>query len=129
MACFLLWLTGCGGHRLFRKRENYQHRVLCKATGATGKDVNKEWFLLSKEKRTFPSWNALAQTSLIALAKLHDLHYELLSYVSYSLDLANSDLFFSESEELLAGRKLISYMFFIVETNAYYSKLEKLNYT
>lgn len=88
--CFLgeLWNYP---NRLPSKRENQYRSILyiitwraegnCKISG-----------LMQKKKILFHQHNALSHTSTVAMAKIHELPFELLNHRPYSPDLAPSDL-------------------------------------
>ena len=55
------------------------------------KEIAKKWPQIKKKKTLFHQDNALCQKSIATIAKLHKLHFDLLSYRSYSPDLTPSD--------------------------------------
>ena len=84
---------------------------------------------LKKKKVIFLQDNASAHTSTIAMAKFHELRYELLPHPPYSPDLAPSDFFlFPNLKKWLAGKKFTSNEEAINETNAYFEEFPKSYY-
>ena len=80
---------------------------------------------MARNKVLFHQDNAPAHTSAIALAKLHELRFEILQHAPYSPDLAPSDYFlFPNLKKWLAGRRFISNEEVISETNAHFAGLE-----
>lgn len=85
---------------------------------------------LANKKVLFHQDNAPAHKSLIVMAKLYELHYELLSHPPYSPDLAPSDFFlFPNLKRWLCGRKFGSNSEVIDETNAYFAGFQQSYYT
>jgi histone-lysine N-methyltransferase SETMAR len=81
---------------------------------------------LVKKKILFHHDNALAHSSGIVAAKLHELRYELLPHPPYSPDLAPCDYFlFPNLKKSLAGKKFRSNGEVIAATEAYFADLPK----
>jgi len=69
---------------------------------------------------------ALAHSSAIAMAKLVELRYELLSHPLYSPDLASCDFYlFSNMKKWLGGKCFASNEEVITETEAYFKKFDQ----
>lgn len=85
---------------------------------------------LAKKKIIFHQDNAPAHTSMIAMAKLHELRYELLPHPPYSPDLAPSDYFlFPNLKRWLQGKKFYTNEEVEWETDVYFEALDKDYYT
>lgn len=85
---------------------------------------------LAKKKILFHQDNARVHTCAIAMAKLHELRYELLSHPPYSPDLAPCDYFlFPNLKKWLGGKRFSSNEKIILETNAYFEGLPKSYFT
>ena len=70
--------------------------------------------------------NARVHTCAVAMAKLHELKFELLSHLPYSPDLAPSDFFlFPNMKKWLAEKRFESNENVITETEAYFEELPK----
>lgn len=83
-----------------------------------------------KKRVLFHHDNAPAYTSSIAVAKLHELGFELLPHATYSPDLAPSDFFlFPNLQKWLAGKKFILNAEIITEVNTYFEGLGESYYT
>jgi len=83
---------------------------------------------LAKKKVLFHHDYAPAHTCSIAVAKLHELRFELLP--PYSPDLSPSDFFlFPNMKKWLAGKKFTLNAEIIAETDAYFGGLSKSYYT
>ena len=68
-------------------------------------------------------------TSVLAMGKLRDLHYELLEHPPYSPDLAPSDLcLFPELKLFLAGQRFFSNQEVIAAVDGYFADLMKNHY-
>lgn len=84
---------------------------------------------LTKKKILFHQDNARVHTCAIAMAKFHELHYELLSHPPYSPDLAPCDYFlFPNLKKWLGGKRFSSNEEIMHETNAYFEGLPKSHY-
>ena len=84
---------------------------------------------LKKKKVLFLQDNAPVHTSTIAMAKFHELRYELLPHPPYSPDLAPSDFFlFPNLKKWLAGKRFKSNDEVINETNSYFEEFDKSYY-
>lgn len=85
---------------------------------------------LARKKILFHQDNARVHTCAVAMAKIHELHYELVPHPPYSPDLAPCDYFlFPNLKKWLGGKRFRSNEEIIEETNAYFEGLEKLYYT
>lgn len=81
---------------------------------------------LAKKKILFHQDNARVHTCVIAMAKFHELGYQLLPHPPYSPDLAPSDYFlFPNMKKWLGGKRFGSNDDVIAETNAYFEGLER----
>lgn len=81
---------------------------------------------LKKKKVLFHQDNASAHKSMIAMAKIHELRYELLPHPPYSTDLTPCDfLLFPNLKNWLGGKRFTSNEEAINETNAYFEELDK----
>lgn len=90
-------------------------------------ELKKKRPRLAKKKVLFHHDNAPAHTSAVAMAKLVELRYELLSHPPYSPDLAPSDYFlFPNLKKSLAGKRFGSNEEVIAATEAYFAALEKI---
>lgn len=76
---------------------------------------------LAKKKILFHQDNAPAHTSAIAMAKIHELHYELVDHPPYSPDLAPCDFhLFPNLKKWLGGKKFASNDEVIASVNEYF---------
>lgn len=83
---------------------------------------------LKKKKVLFHQDNAPAHTSVIAMAKIYELHFELLDHPPYSPDLAPSDFFlFPNLKVSLAGQRFSSDEEAIAYVNDYFEE-KNVNY-
>ncbi|XP_014288285.1 histone-lysine N-methyltransferase SETMAR-like [Halyomorpha halys] len=89
----------------------------------TGKDTQKRP-ALGRKKGIFHRDNARPHTSAIAMAKLHELRYELLPNPPYSSDLAPTYFhLFSKLENFLGGCRFLT-----AELERYFACLEESNF-
>lgn len=85
---------------------------------------------LAGKKVLFHQDNAPAHNSMVAMAKLHQLRYELLPHPPYSPDLAPSDFFlFPNLKRYLRGKRFYSNAEVIAETTEYFASFEKSYYS
>lgn len=85
---------------------------------------------LKHKKILFHQDNAPVHNSLISMAKIHELRYELLPHPPYSPDLAPCDYFlFSNLKRWLQGKRFHSNDEVIAETDAYFAAFEKSYYS
>lgn len=78
---------------------------------------------MAKKKTLFHQDNAPIHKSMKTMAKLHDLHYQLLPHPPYSPDLAPSDYYlFANLKKMLQGKKFMSDDEVIAETEAYFEE-------
>ena len=81
---------------------------------------------LAKKKVLFHHDNAPAHSSAIAIAKLVELRYELLSHPPYSPDLAPCDFYlFPNMKKWLGGKRFTTNEEVIAETEAYFAEFDK----
>lgn len=84
---------------------------------------------LKKKKVLFHQDNAPAHKSLVVMAKLHELRYELLPHAPYSPDLAPCDFYlFPNLKKWLGGKRFGSNEEVMAETNAYFEEFDKSYY-
>ena len=84
---------------------------------------------MEKKKMLFHQDSAQCHKSRETIAKLHELHFELLPHPPYSPDLAPSDYWlFADINKMLAGKKFISNEEAIAETEAYFEVKDKAFY-
>lgn len=70
--------------------------------------------------------NALVHTCVVAIAKIHQLGYELLTHSAHSPDLAPKDyLLYPYLKKWLGGQRLEANEAVIAETNVYFESVEK----
>ena len=85
---------------------------------------------MKKKKVLFHQDNAPCHKSLVTMAKLHELGFELLPHPPYSPDLAPSDYWlFADLKKMLQGKRFVSNDEVIAETNAYFGAKNKSFYT
>ena len=127
-----LSFLGCNRHsadRLSSYWPNNYGAILCKPPRpTTGKDTrNKAWF--GKKKIIFHQDNAPLHTSVIAMAKLHELRYELLQQPPYSPDLVPSDFhLFPKLNIFLGGRRFPTKGELTAELERYFAGLEESHF-
>ncbi|CAK9833213.1 Histone-lysine N-methyltransferase SETMAR [Anthophora retusa] len=81
---------------------------------------------LAKKKIIFHQDNAPAHRGVLAMAKLKELHYELLEHPPYSPDLAPSDFhLFPNLKKFLRGKRFSSNEEVIAAANDYFEELPK----
>ena len=81
---------------------------------------------LQKKKIIFHQDNAPAHKSVLTMAKINELKYELLDHPPYSPDLAPSDFFlFPDLKKFLSGKRYASNQEAIDAVNSYFSSLEE----
>lgn len=84
---------------------------------------------LAKKKILFHQDNAPAHKSVVAMAKLHELRFEVLNHPPYSPDLAPSDYYlFPNLKKHLAGRKFSTNEEVIAETERFFEELGESAY-
>jgi histone-lysine N-methyltransferase SETMAR len=82
-----------------------------------------------KKKIFFYQDNAPAHKSVLAMGKLHNLHYELLEHPPYSPDLAPSNFsLFPKLKLFLAGQRFSSNQEAIASVEGYFADLTKNHY-
>lgn len=89
-------------------------------------EIKKKRPHMAKKKVLFHQDNAPAHTSMITMAKLNELKYELLPHPPYSPDLAPSDYYlFPNLKRWLMGKRFTSNEDVKCETDAYFEGLDK----
>ena len=89
-------------------------------------ELNKKRPGLARKKVLFHQDNAPAHKCAVAMAKLHQLGYELVDHPPYSPDLAASDFFlFPNLKNWLGGRRFVSNDEVMTETSHYFSELQQ----
>ena len=84
-------------------------------------DIAKKQLQINKKKVLFHQDNALCHKSIATMAKLHELHFELLPHPPYSPDLAPSDYWlFADLKRMPQGKRFDSNEEVISETEAYF---------
>ena len=92
-------------------------------------EIAKKWPQMKKKKVLFHQDNALCHKSIAIVAKLHELHFELLPHTLYSLDLIPSYYWlFANLRRMLLGKRFGSNEEGILETEAYFKAKDKLFY-
>ena len=92
-------------------------------------EIVKKWPHMTKKTILFHQDNAPCHKSIKTMAKLHELHFELLPHPPYSPDLAPSDYWlFADLKKKLAGKKFISNEEAIAKTEAYFEVKDKAFY-
>ena len=82
-----------------------------------------------EEKMLFHHDNAQCHKSITTMARLHELHFELLLYPPYSPDLAPSDYWlFTDLKRMLQVKRFGSNEEVISETEAYFKAKDKMFY-
>ena len=85
---------------------------------------------LAKKKILFHQDNASIHTCAVAMAKLHELRFELIPHPPYSPDLAPSDFFlFPSLKKWLGGRKFSSNVAVEAAVNNYFSGLDESHFS
>ena len=85
---------------------------------------------MKQNKVLFHQGNAPSHKSLITMAKLHELGYELLPHRQYSPDLAPNDYWLiANLKKMIQGKRFVSNDEVIAETNAYFGAKNKSFYT
>ena len=68
-------------------------------------EITKKWLQMKKKKVLFHQDNAPGHKSITMMAKLHELHFKLLSHPPYSPDLAPTDYWlFADRKRMLQGK-------------------------
>ena len=84
---------------------------------------------MKKKKVLFHKDKAPCYKSIATMAKLHELHFELLPHPPYSLDLAPSDYYlFADLKGMLQEKRFGSSEGVIAETEAYFETKDKAFY-
>ena len=89
-------------------------------------ELKKKWPHLAKKKVLFHHDNAPDHSSAIAMAKLVELRYELLSHPPCSPDLASCDFYlFPNMKKWLGGKRFASNEEVIAETETYFKEFDQ----
>ena len=89
-------------------------------------EITKNWSQI-KKKVFFHQDNAPYYKSIATMAKLHELHFELLPHPFYSPDLALSNYWlFADLKEMHKGKRFGSNKEVILETEVYFEAKDKL---
>ena len=92
-------------------------------------EITKKWPQMTKKKLLFHQDNAPCQKLIATMAKLHELHFELLLYPPYSSDLAPSGYWlFAHLKTMLQGKRFGSNEEVILETETYFEAKDKSFY-
>ena len=93
------------------------------------KEIAKKGSQMKEKKVLFHQNNALCHKPIVTMAKLHELHFELLSHPPYSVELAPSDYYlFADLKRMLQGKRFSSNEEVIAETKAYFETKDKSFY-
>ena len=86
-------------------------------------ELTEKWPHLQKNKILFHLDNEPSHISAVAMAKIHELQFELLDYPPYSPDLAPNDFFlFSHLKIVLGGQRFLSNEKAITFVNNYFAE-------
>ena len=89
-------------------------------------EIKKKRPHFAKKKVLFHQDNAPVHTCAVAIAKIHELRFELLPHPPYSPDLAPCDFFlFPNMKKWLAGKRFMSNEDIIAKTDAYFETFPK----
>ena len=89
-------------------------------------EIAKEWQQMKKKNVLFHQENAPCHKWIATMAKLHELHFALLSYPPFSPDLAPINYWlFADLERILHGKRFGSNEEVISETEVYFETKEK----
>ena len=92
-------------------------------------EIDKKWPQMKKRKVLFHQDNAPCHKLTATMAKLHELHVELLPHPSYSPDLGPSDYWlFADFKRTLQGKRFGSNEEVISETESYFEAKDKSFY-
>ena len=92
-------------------------------------EIAKKWPQMKKKKVLFHQDNALCYKSITTMAKLYELHFELLPHPPYIPDLAPSDYWlFADLKRILQGKRFGSNEEWISETEVYFEAKDKSFY-
>jgi histone-lysine N-methyltransferase SETMAR len=93
-------------------------------------EIKKKRPHLAKKKILFHQDNAPVHTSVIAMAKINELKFELLPHAPYSPDLAPSDYFlFPNSKKWLSGKRFANNEEVESAVDGYFEELDNSHYT
>ena len=93
------------------------------------KQIAKKQPQIKKKKVFFHQDNALCHKSIAMMAKLKELHFELLLHPPYCSDLTSSDYWlFADLKRILQGKRFDFNEEMILETKAYFAAKDKLFY-
>jgi len=92
-------------------------------------EIKKKRPHLAKKKVLFHQDNAPVHTSVIAMAKINELKFELLPHAPYSPDLASSDYFlFPNLKKWLGGKRFANNEEVESAVNGYFEELDNSHY-
>ena len=92
-------------------------------------EIAKKQPQMKKKKVLFHQDNVPYHNSITMMAKLHELHFELVPHPPYSLDLAPSNYWlFADLKIMLQGKRFGSNEKVISETEVYFETKDKLFY-
>ena len=92
-------------------------------------EIAKKRPQMKKRKVLFHQDNAPCHKSIAIMGKLHELHFELLSHLSYSPDMTSSDYYlFADLKRMLPGKRFGSNEEVIAETKTYFETKDKSFY-
>ena len=92
-------------------------------------EITKKWLQMKKKIVVFHQDNAPCYKSIPMMAKLQELHFELLSHPPYSPDLATSDYWlFADLKRMLQEKRFGSSEEVILETEPYFEAKDKSFY-
>ena len=89
-------------------------------------EIAKRRSHMKNKKVLFHQDNTPCHKSVATIAKLYELHFELLSHPPHSLDLALSDFYlFADPKRMLQGKRFGSNEEVVPETEAYFEAKDK----
>ena len=116
-------------HRLPLKRKTHQLKYFIALLVHLKEEIAKKWPQIKKKKVLFHQDNAPCHKSITTMAKLHELHLELLPHSSYSPDIAPIDYWLLADPKRMFQRKRFDYNEeVILETEMYFEAKNKLFY-
>ena len=90
-------------------------------------EIDKKWPQMQKKNMLFYQDNTSCHKSMTTMAKLHELHFELLLHPPYSPPLAPSDYWlFADLKRMVRGKRFGSNEEVILETEVYFEAKDKL---
>ena len=92
-------------------------------------EITNKWLQIKKKKVLFHQDNTPCHKLIAMMARLHELHFELLPHPPYSPDLAPSNYWlFVDLKRMLLGKRFGSNEEVILETEMYFEVKDKLFY-